>query len=149
LYFFTRVDQSEFNRRVFNWGIRRLFRAGLARKQVRPFLKGEALYSINRASIHALEQLGVYFLSANLDREKDAQEAQIPHALEMNNIRLALLSTGALWQWIPQPFIRVLNLSPTCDFAKVCDGVAKVSISGEDARFAIEYERTLKSQPKC
>lgn len=148
LYAFTRLDQCEFNKRVFNWRVRRFVRKGLLRKQVLPFLKGEALYSITRGGIHALEQLGIYFLGANLDREKDAQEAQIPHALEINSIRLALLTTGTLWQWIPEPFIRVLNLSPASAYAKVYDGIAKVCISGQDVRFAIEYERTLKSQPK-
>ncbi len=148
LYFFTRVDQFEFNRRVFNWRIRRLVRSGLVRKQVLPFLNGEALYSISRGGVHALEQLGVYYLGANQDREKDAQEAGIPHALEVNNVRLALLRTRALMYWIPEPFIRILNLSPASSYAKVYDGIAKVSFDGEGVKLAIEYERTLKSQPK-
>lgn len=148
LYAFTRLDQFEFNRRVFNWRIRRLVRAGLVRKQVLPFLKGEALYSITRAGIHGLEQLGIYYLGANLDRERDAQEAQIPHALELNSIRLVLLGTRMLWQWIPEPFIRVLNLSPSTCYAKVYDGIATVRLDGESVRFAVEYERTLKSEAK-
>lgn len=95
--------------------------------------------------IHALEQLGVYYLGANPDRERDAQEAQIPHALEVNNVRLALLGTRTLFQWILEPFIRVLNLSPASSYAMVYDGIAKVFLNSEDVNFAIEYERTLKS----
>jgi hypothetical protein len=148
LHAFLMLDQSEGNKRVFNWRIRRLVRRGLVRKQVLPFLNGQALYSITRAGIQALEQLGVYFLGANLDRERDAREAEIPHALEVNYIRLALLCTGSLWQWIPEPFIRALNLSPSACYAKVYDGIAKVRLAGESVSFAIEYERTLKSQAK-
>ncbi len=148
LYTFTRLDQCEFNKRVFNWRVRRFVRKGLLQKQVLPFLKSEALYSISRAGIQGLEQLGVYYLGANLDREKDAQEAQVPHALEVNNVRLALLRTGTLLYWIPEPFIRILNLSPASSYAKVYDGVARVYLDGEGINFAIEYERTLKSQPK-
>jgi hypothetical protein len=148
LFAFTRFDQYEVNKRVFNWRIRRLVRKGLVRKQVPPFLRGEALYLIQRGGIQALEQLGVFYLGANLDREREAHEAQIPHALEVNNVRLALLGTGTLWQWIPEPFLRVLNLSPVNAYAKVYDGVAGVNLNGEFVSFAIEYERTLKSQPK-
>jgi hypothetical protein len=145
---FLVLDQSEGNKRVFNWRIRRLVRKGLVRKQVLPFLNGQALYSITRAGIQALEQLGVYYLGANLDRDRDAHEAQIPHALELNYIRLALHCTGSLWQWISEPFIRALNLSPSASYAKVYDGIARVHLAGEFVSFAIEYERTLKSQAK-
>ena len=148
LYFLSRVDECEDNRRVFNWRTRRLVCNGLVRKQVLPFLSGDPLYSISRRGIHALERMGVYYLGANLDRERDTQEAQIPHALELNNVRLALLGTGMLWQWIPEPFIRILSLSPSNGYAKVYDGIAKVRLDGQYIGFAIEYERTLKSQPK-
>ena len=73
---------------------------------------------------------------------------QIPHALELNNIRLTLLRTRTLFSWIPESFIRVLNLSPAHAYAKVYDGIAKVFFDGEFAEFAVEYERTLKSLPK-
>ena len=148
LFEFAWIDHQEFNRRVFNWRIRRLVRNGLVRKQVLPFLNGEALYSISRGGIQALEQLGVYYLGANLDREKDAHEAQVPHALEVNNIRLVLLRTGTIWSWIPECFIRVLNLSSESAYAKVYDGIARVSFEGEYIDFAVEYERTLKSPSK-
>ena len=84
------ADLIESNRKVYNWRVRRLVARGLLRKQVVPYLNGEALYSINRTGIQALERLGVYYLGASLEQEKDPNEFQIPHALELNNIRLAL-----------------------------------------------------------
>jgi hypothetical protein len=148
LFEFTWIDHQAFDRRVFNWRIRRLVRGGLVRKQVLTFLNGQALYSISRGGIQALEQLGVYYLGGNLDREKDAHETQIPHALEVNNIRLALLRTQTLWRWVPESLIRVLNLSPERAYAKVYDGIAGIRIEGEFVDFAVEYERTLKSPSK-
>ena len=148
LFDFTWIDHQGFNRRVFNWRIRRLVRSGLVRKQVLPFLNGEALYSISRGGIQALEQLGVYYLGGNLDREKDAHEAQVPHALEVNNIRLVLLRTGIIWSWIPESFIRVLNLSPASAYAKVYDGIARIRLGADYIDFAVEYERTLKTPSK-
>jgi hypothetical protein len=45
--------------------------------------------------------------------------------------------------------VRVLNLSPTLGYAKAYDAVATVRIgSGVTAVFAIEIERTLKSEQK-
>jgi hypothetical protein len=142
------ADLVESNRKVYNWRIRRLVTRGLLRKQVVPYLNGEALYSISRAGIQALERLGVYYLGANLDHEKDPNEFQIPHALELNNIRLALARTCSLVHWVPESFIRVRNLSPVSTYAKIYDGIATVLLQGSMVDFAIEYERTLKSQAK-
>jgi hypothetical protein len=88
------------------------------------------------------------FMSATLDDEKYPHEFQIPHALELNDIRLALARTCLLVSWIPDSFIRVLNLSPVSAYAKVYDGIAKVVLHREILDFAIEYERTLKSQAR-
>ncbi len=41
-----------------------------------------------------------------------------------------------------------MNLSPASAYAKVYDAIARVHLNGESVEFAIEYERTLKSQPK-
>jgi hypothetical protein len=58
--------------------------SGLLRKQDPPILGGDALYSIKRAGIQALERLGIYYLGASLEREQDGERFQIPHALELN-----------------------------------------------------------------
>jgi hypothetical protein len=139
-----------FDRRVFNWRLQRFVRTSLVRKQVVPFLNGEALYSISGRGLQALERLDVYYLGGGLDREKELHEFQIPHALELNDVRLALMQTLTLSQWMPESFIRVLNTSPATAYAKVYDGIARIDRGpGRDSiQFAIEYERTLKSQTK-
>lgn len=53
LFGLAEANFVESNRRVFNWRVRRLVKHGLIRKQVIPFLNGEALYAINRAGIQA------------------------------------------------------------------------------------------------
>jgi hypothetical protein len=50
--------------------------------------------------------------------------------------------------WIPEVMVRVLNLSPTLAYAKAYDAVATVRTVVGCAEFAIEYERTLKSEQK-
>jgi len=148
LFTFAQLDYYEYNRPSFNWRIRRMVERGLMRKQALPMLNGDALYSITRAGLQALESLGVYYLGSTCDREQDAYKYQMLHALEVNNIRLALLVDRKLLGWIPEPFIRVLNLSPATAYAKVYDGIATVMLYRQFVDFAVEYERTLKSPAK-
>jgi hypothetical protein len=149
LFQMARLKALEFERPIFNWRVRRLVNSGLLRKQVVPYLGADALYSITRGGVQALEEMGITYLGGYGEREKDPTEAQVPHVLELNRIRLALERSRALMVWIPEVFIRVVNLSPTLCYAKAYDAVAKVSLGGGVwAEFAIEYERTLKSEQK-
>jgi hypothetical protein len=145
---FVQNYYGEFNWPVFNWRIRRMVDAGLVRKQALPMLNGDVLYSITRAGFHALEGLGTYHLGATFDREPEAHKSQIPHALEVNSIRLALMRTLKLRDWIPESHIRGLNLLPTSAYAKVYDAIATVLIDDHEVEFAIECERTPKTPAK-
>ena len=148
LFQFAQLDYCERNRPSFNWRIRRMVDGGLVRKQTLPTLNGDALYSITRTGLQALEHLGIYYLGATCDREQDAYRFQMQHVLEVNNIRLALLVHHRFLRWIPECFIRILNLSPATAYAKVYDGIASVMLDRNFVDFAVEYERTLKSPAK-
>ena len=111
LFRFAQLYYFERNRPTFNWQVRRMVDGGLVRKQAPPMLNGDALYSISRAGLQALERRGIYDLGATMDREQDAYKCQVPHALELNDIRLTLSVHHQLGRWIPESFIRVLNLS--------------------------------------
>jgi hypothetical protein len=145
---FVSYYYCEFNWPVFNWRIRRMVDAGLVRKQALPMLNGDVLYSITRAGFHALDGLGTFHLGASFDREPEAHKSQVPHALEVNSIRLALMRTRELQNWIPESHIRAVNLTPTNSYAKVYDGIATVLVDQHEVEFAIECERTLKIQAK-
>ena len=149
LFQLARLQAVEFERPVFNWRVRRLVNSGLLRKLTVPYLGADALYSITRAGVHALEEMGIVYLADFVEREKDPAEAQIPHVLELNRIRLALERSRVLVSWVPEIFIRAVNQSPTLNYAKAYDAVARVRLADPDeATFAIEYERTLKSEQK-
>jgi hypothetical protein len=145
---FVQNYYCEFNWPVFNWRIRRMVDAGLVRKQALPMLNGDVLYSITRAGFHALEGLGTFHLGATFDREPEVHRSQIPHALEVNSIRLALMGTRKLRDWTPESYIRALNLLPTSAYAKVYDAIATVLIDDNEIKFAIECERTPKTPAK-
>jgi hypothetical protein len=148
LFELARLKAVEFDRPVFNWRVRRLVNSGLLRKQVVPYLGTDAMYSITRSGIHGLEEMGIMYLGGYVEREKDPAEVQIPHVLELNRIRLALERSHVLVNWIPEVMVRILNLSPALGYAKAYDAVATVRTAAGSAEFAIEYERTLKSEQK-
>jgi hypothetical protein len=104
LFQLARLQAVEFERPVFNWRVRRLVNSGLLRKQTVPYLGADALYSITRAGVHALEELGIVYLGDFVEREKDPTEAQMPHVLELNRIRLALERSRVLVSWVPEVF---------------------------------------------
>jgi hypothetical protein len=58
LFQLIRLKALEFKRAIFNWRVRRLVNSGLLRKQVVPCLGTDALYSITRGGIQALEEMG-------------------------------------------------------------------------------------------
>jgi hypothetical protein len=101
---------------------------GLLRRQAVSYLGAEALYSITRGGIQALEELGVTYLGGYVEREKDPHEAQIPHVLRAEPDPLALERSRTLVLWVPETFIRVVNLSPTFCYAKAYDAVATVDL---------------------
>lgn len=149
LFQLSLLKTAEYRRAIFNWRIRRLVTGGLLRKLVIPqFGKTNALYSVTRGGFDALEWMGITYLGGGyVEQDKQPSDMQLCHVLELNEIRLALECSGILQSWTPEVFIRVLNLCPSLRYAKTYDAVVKVSLGHEIAcEFAIEYERTLKSE---
>lgn len=63
LFRFAQLDYYERSRPILNWRIRRMVDGGLVRKQALPMLHCDALYSIARAGLQALERLGISTIS--------------------------------------------------------------------------------------
>ena len=65
--------------------------------------------------------------------------------MEVNRIRIALLRSGTLTEWMEDSAIRVLRNAGNPDYAKIYDAVATITVDGELYRVGIEYERSLKA----
>lgn len=140
--FITRIEG---NRKVYEWRVRRLAQCGLLKKQRPAFLNRNILYSITRPGIFSLELMGVHPVSLTFDRDEEDVKHQIPHSLELNRIRIALMRSGSLIRWLPDSAIRVLHRAGQRNYAKIYDAVATVMIDGEIHEIGIEYERSLKA----
>jgi hypothetical protein len=109
-----------------------------------PALSSERLYSIADSGIACLERQGSFNLPASAPTNTLA-DASALHALELNDIRLALMRRHLLRDWIPETYLRWLLSLCLSPYAKAYDAVIQVDLEGEAIRFALEYERSQKS----
>lgn len=101
------------------------------------------VYSISRAGASELVGRGEYYSgSTNVGKEFNGH---VQHALELNDIHLALKRTGTLIHWTPESDIRSRNEFTGIGYVKDYDAVIAVRIDEQEHRFALEYERTQKA----
>jgi hypothetical protein len=78
------------------------------------------------------------------DRSNDRHRL-LNHSLELNEIHLALKRTGSLVYWMPETEVRARNDLTSFGYWKYYDAIVVVRLAGQDFRFALEYERSLKA----
>jgi hypothetical protein len=101
------------------------------------------VYSISRAGASELVGRGEYY-SGSTDIGKESN-GHVQHALELNDIHLALKRTRTLIHWTPESDIRSRNEFTGIGYVKDYDAVVAVRIDEHEYRFALEYERTQKA----
>jgi len=127
------------------WRVARMEKNGVIQRfqDVRYF--GKPVYGITQAGLSFLESRGHMLLSLPSTTEKRIiHSLQIPHALELVNIRLALLRAGVLIAWKCDLEIASRNLVLDGPPAKDYDAIAEIEVDGVAHSIAIEYERSLK-----
>lgn len=144
LFEFMRLCRADQNRQVFNWRMRRFVASGLVRTRQIPYLVPEPIYSITCAGALALESRGELPFAA-WGYERSASDSQVPHALELNSIELALHQEPERFTWTTESQVRCLHTYAPDEFGKIYDGVIQVTLNGSHVRFAMEYEATQKT----
>lgn len=104
----------------------------------------EPIYSITSAGALALESRGELPFAA-WGYERSASDSQVPHALELNNIELALHQEPERFYWTTESQVRCLHTYAPGDYAKIYDAVIEVTLNDSRVRFALEYEATQKT----
>jgi hypothetical protein len=135
----------ERDRRVFDWRLRRLVTHGVVLKLQTPALRAEPIYSISPTGSLLLQSSGECFVPLPSPRGPRDRELKVLHAVELNDLRLTLLRAGLEILWMAESEIRSRNELTPSGYAKDYDALVTVSLAGRSARFALEYERTLKS----
>jgi hypothetical protein len=105
------------------------------------------VYTIGAFGVAHLAGRGEHYAGALRPEHADGSNA-ILHALDLNDIHLRLIETGALVEWKSEAEIRSRNAFTSFHYAKDYDAVVTVGRDGRQAEFALEYERTPKSSRK-
>jgi hypothetical protein len=127
------------------WRVARIEKAGLiARFAGLPHLS-KPVFGITQSGLAFLESRGHYLLSLPSTTERILHPFQVPHALELVSIRLALAAAGLLRSWKCELEITSRNLVFENAATKDFDAIAEIEAEGGPRNIAIEYERSLKA----
>src|SRR5438874_13458834 len=109
----------------------------------------------HRDPIFAIASSGLVYLVENVGTPYNGPEAGpdirvdgvgVVHALGVNAVHLDLLRSRALVSWENEMEIRCRNEVTAGKYAKEYDAIITLSLGRRQLRFALEYERTPKTQ---
>ena len=130
------------------WRIDRLVSAGLLVKLRLSTTIGEPAYALTGAGLRALEFRGHYLLALSSETKNVLADAEVPHMIEVNAIRMAMMKAGILDNWKSELEIISENLVNRFSARKDFDAIATIGHGGRRVRFAVEFERTVKSSAR-
>ena len=146
LFEFMKLDQSATSRRAFNNRVLRLVRHNLILRHQVCFLARDAVYSIADLGASHLLSLGESYTGPTQGLSAEDYMAGLQHALDLNEIHLALERSGNLVTWTAETEIRSRNELTSARLGKNYDAVVRVRVGEVECRFALEYERTPKAE---
>ena len=145
LFEFMLHGGQDYSRNTFDWRTKRLVCAEYIFRCQGQFGKGSTVYRITPSGLLQLEDHGHFATVLNSKTEHLPHPSQVLHALELNAIHLALLHADVLAIWRSDVETASANTLSRVPLAKDYDAVVDVWNNDNLARFALEYERTLKS----
>jgi hypothetical protein len=135
----------EYSRRSFNWRMQRLLESNFISACEGNFACGAVVYRITRHGLLQLEKYGHFAAVLNSRTQHLPHISQGHHALELKAVQLALARANLLASWQSDVETASFNTVSTTPLEKDYDAVVDVWSNDKIARFALEYERTLKS----
>lgn len=146
LFEFMQLGHFESNRWTFNWRVRRLAAHGLILRHTASSLGKGFVYSITEAGALELAGTGERFLVTPIRANRSDKEPQAAHSIELSEIQLSLVRAGLLVRWVPENQVRLRNAMMGVVNGKVYDAIVTTRLAGGNVTFALEYERTAKSE---
>lgn len=140
-----RLGGFDHDRDSFNWRLRRLRTSGYITVIPDVHGAGSAVYQITKDGLTILEHFGQCAIVLNSNTEHLPHLAQVFHALELNAIYLALARKNLVAGWQCEIEVASYNTISQRPFQKDYDAIVDVWLNDRKARFALEYERSLKS----
>lgn len=145
LFELMRFAGSESSRDSFGWRVRRLLKAGFLSISDGAFGAEGLVYRITREGVALLEHHGHFTAVLHSNTKHLPHISQVLHSLELNRIQLALARQNLLAHWQSEIEIASFNTISCSPYKKDYDAIVDVWLGEKTARFALEYERCLKS----
>jgi hypothetical protein len=136
---------KEYSHSGFNWRMKRLRDARFVDICEGKFGRGTLIYRIATSGLLQLEDHGHFATVLNSTTEHLPHPSQVHHALELNSIHLALTRGNVLAAWLSDVETASENTVSRSPLNKDYDAIVDVWSEQKMARFALEYERTLKN----
>lgn len=146
LFEFMKLGGFDHDRDSFNWRLRRLRSASYVSVCSDVHGAGSAVYRITKDGLILLEHWGDFAVVLNSNTEHLPHLAQVFHSIELNAIHLALARKNLVAGWQSEIEIASYNTISSNPFQKDYDAIVDVWLGDRKARFALEYERSLKNQ---
>ena len=143
---FMRLGADSFLRHSLNWRLRRLVEHGLLVCDATPILARTRIYSVGALGVEYLAGQGEFCAVPIHGSGNKPLCTSVLHALDLNEIHLALKGTGMLVQWRPESQVRSRNELTSSRYEKDYDAIVLVLVGGVESEFALEYERTPKAK---
>ncbi len=145
LWQFLQLQTHETRRRIFNWRVSRLVRHAFIVRTATALDEQTWVYTIgaNGAAYLAGQGNGAALVAGR--GVKEIEDRSVLHSLDLNEIHLKLMRTGELRRWKSELDILCLNELTGFGYAKDYDAVVTVDCDGQEATFALEYERHPKA----
>jgi hypothetical protein len=145
LFELMRFAGSESSRDSFGWRVRRLVKAEFVSICAGALGAEGTVYRITREGIALLEHHGHFTTVLHSNTKHLPHSSQVLHSLELNRIQLALARQNLLANWQSEIEIASFNTISCSPYEKDYDAIVDVWLGEKTAKFAIEYERCLKS----
>jgi hypothetical protein len=146
LYELLKLDSHARSRNAFNNRVRRLVKNEYLVRDETPYGIDGYVYSISEKTASMLIASGEYY-TGPASRPKDGQLPKaVYHAIELNEIHLALKRSQQLVRWMPETEIRSRNELTEWGYRKDYDALVTVRTDRVERKFALEYERTPKAR---
>jgi hypothetical protein len=146
LYEFMYLETREHSPQSFHNRLQRLVRHTMVKRH--DGLPGFAstLYSIGQLGLDTLIAYGEPYAGRGCGL--DCPPAKAQHAIALNDIHLALARSKTITGWIPESEICSRNILTSYGYAKDYDAVVMLRHRDAEITFALEYERSQKTDPE-
>jgi hypothetical protein len=144
LWEFMVLEMVERRRDAFSRRTKRLVDHGFLDRQPFPTKAQSFVYSLTDDGAGQLLSFPPYCTGATAYYSRKRDGSRMLHALELNDIQLALFRSGLLRRWVSEVEIRSRNELTACGYAKDYDAIVKLQLGEQELPLAIEYERQAK-----